>query len=93
MLGPVRVVAKDTYTHFHRLMNEPVAAALCGGRKRNTIVAGITEFRIVAGPFEFVPWAGLKRRGAAFGFMTCIAPVRRHRLVKTRMQLCLRVAT
>ncbi len=85
MLGPVWVVAQDAYPHFHRLMNEALLA--------QAVVAGITECRIVAGPFEFVPRAGLKRRGVPLGFVTGIAPIRCHRLVETLMQSYLRVAT
>lgn len=61
------VVAQNAYAHLHRLMDE----ALRG----ETVVASVTQFRVVAASFELVLGTGLKGSGVLFGFMTSVALV------------------
>jgi hypothetical protein len=56
-----------------------------------SVVTGITQFRIVAGPFEFMARAGLKWSGALLGHMASVAPVRGRGLVHALMLRHLRV--
>lgn len=77
MLGSMGVVAQNANTHLNRLVDEPVLG--------KAVVAGVTQFRIVSGPFELVPRTGSKRRGALLGLMTSVAPVLHQRLVDTSM--------
>ena len=77
VLGPMWIVAQNAHPHLHRFVDEV--------RLGKTVVAGVTQFRIVSSAFELVPRPGAKRRGAPLGHMTSVAPVFHQRFVDTFM--------
>ncbi len=79
------VMAQHAYAHLHGLVDEALYS--------EAVVTGITEFRIFAGSFEFVPRTGLKRCGALFGFVAIVALIGCHRFMETLMLRNLRVTT